>query len=177
MLNNVIDCSPPNVTQHPAPALAFEGVTSSHMYVAGLFDGTIVAPVGQNMNAWSLAYQNFGVAVANWPSTFLVSAPPLTARYDLTAIVGAGVTNRNAVLYVNDALRATLGTDHSPHDFRLAPMARPQDSAVPQLNPLVNLGVAIPNTPSLRGRTIQVQAVHVTSRGTQLTNGHRILIQ
>ena len=35
--------------------------------------------------------------------------------------------------------------------------------------------LTIPNTPSLRGRTIQVQAVHVTSRWTQLTNGHRIL--
>lgn len=158
ILNNVIDASPPDVVRYPAPVSAFEGVSQSQTMVTALQTSGGSVAVNQNMNAWPVGYHNRGLAIANWPVTLQTGANQAFARFDLTPVIGHGIIGRTgnvrAILYVNDALVVRLGTDHSPHDFRLAPVVRAMNNATMN-NPLVNLGVA------LTGPYIQINMVPV----------------
>jgi hypothetical protein len=150
IINNVIDASPPDIVRYPAPVSSFEGVSESQMLVASLSGGPVV---NQCVNAWPVTYQNFGTPIGSWPPTTRTGADPgvnFAATEDLRPWIGQGVIGRTsatrAILYVNDALFVRLSVDHSPHDFRLAPLVRSIETGALAANPLVNRGVAITGT-------------------------------
>jgi len=149
VFNNIIDASPPNTSQYPVPVSSFEGLSTPQMTVVQLLDPNNVQPpinILSNVNAWPLGFHDLGIGTQNWPAvSVFAGATPTSARFDLSPYIGQGFFPRPAaaVLYVNDALRVTTSTDYSRNDFRLAPVAA-NGLGQTTLNPLVNLGIALP---------------------------------
>ncbi len=143
-LNNIFDTKSPSLPGYEPGWSAFEGMREAQMFVIR----RLVPPsgphilVGLNMNAWPIGRGNLGLGVVNWLPTVPSGPPAGTAVYDLAPFLAANslTAPRTAILYVNDALRAGLATDYSPHDFRLSPRAW-DANAQPLLNPMVNLGI------------------------------------
>ncbi len=144
VFNNLIDASPPNLTQYPVPVSSFEGLSEQQMQVAGLTGSAGGIPIFTNVNAWSFGFHNLSVGTANWPPVTVIGGLPVAARNDLTPYIGQGLRPASAVLYVSDALRITMmGLEYSRNDFRLSPWAQ---NALGQgaRNPLVDRGIALP---------------------------------
>jgi len=99
-------------------------------------------PPGISFNAWE-----HGVTpapISNWAIPQPRSTTPLPfPRVNLYKYTGTGA-NPRGMLFVNDVLRnsasAGAGSDYSPNDFRLAPMAS-ENNVQFGLNPLVNQGL------------------------------------
>lgn len=144
VFNNIFDSgSPPG---NIAGISGFEGLSNQDKQVVSRGATALNPPDGIDFNAWEVGFVNLGVgAGTNWPITLPnnTSAPNGPA-VDLAPIT-RGSSGRGA-LYINDIFRLSgaggAGVDHSPHDFRLAPLVTDDPNVQPSpINPLVGQGI------------------------------------
>ena len=126
LLNNVFDgSSPPGFITGLS---GFEGVDDSETCVQSR--GGVPFPTPLDFNAWEDAVTgvslgrrvNVSVPLPAWPVTLLngvLTAPRVNISVYTRSPTGGP---RPGVIYINEVFRRALGVDHSPHDFRLAPM-------------------------------------------------------
>jgi hypothetical protein len=153
LLNNVFDGSgPTGLAGYITTTSGFEGVDATETSV--LSRGGVPFNPPQDFNAWEDTVTGaFGPKVNRgalallpaWPVT--LPAGPLTTPRTNISLYTRSATGRPGVLYINDVFRQALGVDHSPHDFRLAPMctrtSTPPGNQIPQFtwNPLADIGI------------------------------------
>ncbi|MCC6673332.1 MAG: hypothetical protein IT458_19895 [Planctomycetes bacterium] len=180
-INNVFDSSMPSGADQQSyfgglyGVSGFEGVDSADLTVQS--KANCPAAAG-NRNAFD-ARRNFGrkdslgqVITWSWRiNQFLPAIPrsqnfavsPPTVALDTFTAPPASAFSRSTVrgvLYINDVFRtdpalSLIAPRISPHDFRLAPMAREVGGPAPVLNPLVDRGVDLPgNITMLNGKLL-----------------------
>ncbi len=146
-LNNIFDSGSP--ATHIAGIAGFQGVHPDDLTVQDrLFSDGSTQPIGLPFNAWEVGRVNTGAAAAlNWQVPAVRNAGVVGApRVDISPFT---TPNARGTLYVNDLFRNSPEGDITPHDFRLAPnVTEDPESAPSALNPLVNQGLWMYDTPS-----------------------------
>lgn len=157
--NNIIDTSNPK-----SPTLvnvAAQGMHQDDVTITAILTalGQSIPPQPQTLNAWDPSRINVALpdplVTTTWPMPVPRQTPPPTALpapiVDLTPFM-ATATKPRGILFVNDALTWAGFMPGSPHDLRLAPHVATDprtitpSTPITQLNPLVNVGIALGDT-------------------------------
>lgn len=153
VLNNIIDPRDPDAQFTATGTSCFEGLDPSDMVVQNRTLGAgPPIQVGIDFNAYpmndqSTVYYNNGIYPPGWSGVLQYGTgtrtvnPTYGPRVDLASFM-----DMPSVLYVNDSFRVSEAwpnniSSRSPHDFRLSPMATPDDGTTFAENPLVNKGI------------------------------------